>query len=173
MNVCIDDWICSPFIVLDGPSLSHLHPVSILSCVYPRRGNICYFRSNGSVFIRCCRNVCYLLLWDSHTCKHKDLFTANTKIHEVNTRQKSDFHVPLVSLTKVQKEVYYSGITLFNSLPYNIKQVAHDINRFKHKLRVSYRKLFYSVEEYLIGIGNLILGCPSNYGLVSYLSLIN
>jgi hypothetical protein len=38
-------------------------------------------------------------------------------LHNINTRQKLDFHVPSVSLTKVQKGVYYSGITLFNSLP--------------------------------------------------------
>jgi hypothetical protein len=66
--------------------------------------------------------------------KHKDLFTVNTELYEINTRQKSDLHVHLVSLTKVQKRVYYSGITLFNSLPLNIKQVADDINGFKYKL---------------------------------------
>jgi hypothetical protein len=81
---------------------------------------------------------------------HKDLFKVNTELYEINTRQKSDFHVPLVSLTKVQKGVYYSGITLFNSLPLNIKQVAHDINGFKYKLReILIENSFYSVKEYL------------------------
>jgi hypothetical protein len=56
------------------------------------------------------------------------------ELHKINTRQKLDLHVPLVSLTKVQKGAFYSGITLFNSLPLNIKQVAHDINKIKHKL---------------------------------------
>jgi hypothetical protein len=65
--------------------------------------------------------------------KHKDIFTVNIELYKINTRQKSDLHVPLVSLTKVQKGLYYSGITLFNSLPLNIKQVAHDINGFKYK----------------------------------------
>jgi hypothetical protein len=59
--------------------------------------------------------------------KHKDIFTINTELHKINTRQKLDFHVPSVSLTKVQKGVYYSGITLFNSLPLNIKKVAHKV----------------------------------------------
>jgi hypothetical protein len=82
--------------------------------------------------------------------KHKDLFTVNTKLYKINTRQKSDLHVPLVSLTKVQKGVYYSDITLFNSLLLNIKQVAHDINGFKYKLRVFLiQNSFYSVKEYL------------------------
>jgi hypothetical protein len=67
--------------------------------------------------------------------KRKDLFKINIKLHEINTCQKLDFHIPSVSLTKVQKGGYYSGITLFNSSTLNIKQVAHDINKFKHKLR--------------------------------------
>jgi hypothetical protein len=49
--------------------------------------------------------------------KLKDLFTINMELHKINTCQKSALHVPLVSLTKVQKGVYYSGITLSNSLP--------------------------------------------------------
>jgi hypothetical protein len=79
--------------------------------------------------------------------KHKDIFTINIELHNMNTRQKLDFHVPSVSLTKVQKGVYYSGITLFNLLPLNIKKVAHNINKFKQELR----KLnsFHSVEEYI------------------------
>jgi hypothetical protein len=43
--------------------------------------------------------------------KHKDIFTINIELHKINTCQKLDFHVPSVSLTKVQKGVYYSGIT--------------------------------------------------------------
>ena len=67
--------------------------------------------------------------------KHKDLFKLNTELHKINICQKLDFHVPLVSLTTVQEGVYYSSITLFNSLPLNIKQDAHNINIFEHKLR--------------------------------------
>jgi hypothetical protein len=58
-----------------------------------------------------------------------------------------DFHVPLVGLTKVQKGVYYSGITLFNSLPLSIKEIAHNINKFKYELRkFLMENSFYSVE---------------------------
>jgi hypothetical protein len=61
------------------------------------------------------------------------------------------FLVPLVRLTRVQKGVYYSGITLFNTQPLNIKQVAHDINRFKYKLKtVLVENSFYSTEDYLL-----------------------
>jgi hypothetical protein len=79
--------------------------------------------------------------------KHKDIFTINAELHNINTRQKLDFHVPSVSLTKVQKGVYYFGITLFNSLPLNIKEDAHKINKFKYELRkFLMENSFYSVE---------------------------
>jgi hypothetical protein len=81
--------------------------------------------------------------------KYNDIFTINTELHKINTCQKLDFHVPLVRLTRVQKEVYYSGITLFNAL-LNINQVAHEINQFKHKLQTfRIENSLYSVEECL------------------------
>jgi hypothetical protein len=49
--------------------------------------------------------------------KHTDLFKINTEVHEINTRHKLDFHVPPVRLMRIQKGLYYSGITLFNELP--------------------------------------------------------
>jgi len=67
--------------------------------------------------------------------KHKNIFTFNIELHKINTRQKQDLHVPSVNLTKVQKGVYYSGITLFNSLPFGIKKVTHNTNKFKHVLK--------------------------------------
>jgi hypothetical protein len=70
-----------------------------------------------------------------------------------------DFHVPSVSLTKVQKGIYFSGITLFNSLPLNIKEVAHNINKFKYELRqFLMENSFYSVEEYIDWNSKLDLG---------------
>jgi hypothetical protein len=59
--------------------------------------------------------------------KHKDLFKVNTELHEINTRHKLDFHVPSVRLTRIQKGLYYSGITLFNALPLRMKQAAQDV----------------------------------------------
>jgi hypothetical protein len=82
--------------------------------------------------------------------KHKDIFTINTELHKINTCQKLDFHVSSVSLTKVKKGVYYSSITLFNSLPLNIKKVALNINKFKHELKkFLMENPFYSLEEYI------------------------
>jgi hypothetical protein len=82
--------------------------------------------------------------------KHKVIFTINAKLHKINTQQKLDVYVSLISLTKFKEGVYYSGIKVFNSLPLNIKQVAHDINTFKHKLRkFLLENPFYLVADYL------------------------
>jgi hypothetical protein len=86
----------------------------------------------------------YILMF---VVKYKVIFTINTELHKINTRQKLDFSVPLVRLTRVQEGVYYSGITLFNALPLNIKQVTHDTNQFKHKLKTFLTEnSFYSVK---------------------------
>jgi hypothetical protein len=50
--------------------------------------------------------------------KHKDLFEVNTEGHEINTRHKLDFQIPSVRLMKIQKGIYYSGITLIHSFIY-------------------------------------------------------
>ena len=55
-----------------------------------------------------------------------------------------------MNLTTVQKGVYYSRITLFNSLPLGIKSVAHNTNKFKHELnKFLIKNSFYFVEEYI------------------------
>jgi len=83
--------------------------------------------------------------------KHKDIFTLNVELHNLNTRHRFDLHVPSVTLTKVQKGAYYSGITLFNSLPPSIKRLAGDTNKFKHALKkYLMENSFYSVEEYIV-----------------------
>jgi hypothetical protein len=67
--------------------------------------------------------------------KHKDIFTFNVELHKINTRHKLDLHVPSVNLTEVQKGVYYSGITLFNSLHLGIENIAHNTNKFMPELK--------------------------------------
>jgi hypothetical protein len=92
----------------------------------------------------------YILSTVMFVVKYKDIFTINTELHKINIRHKLDFHVPLPSLTEVQKGVYYSGITLFNALPHNIKQAVHDNSQFKNKFKTFLiDNSFYSVEEYL------------------------
>jgi hypothetical protein len=87
----------------------------------------------------------YILMF---VVNYKVIFTINTELHKINTHQKLDFSVPLIRITTVQKGVHYSGIRLCNALPRNIMQVAHNINQFKHKLKMFLTiNSFYSVEK--------------------------
>jgi len=91
--------------------------------------------------------------------KHEDIFTLNIELHKINTRHKLDLHVPSVNLTKVQKGVYYSGVTLFNSLHFSIKKVAHNTNKFKHELKkFLIKNSFYTVEEYIDRVSTYDIG---------------
>src|SRR5215510_574842 len=65
---------------------------------------------------------------------HEEIFTVDIELQKINTRHKFYLHVPSSNLTKVQKGVHYSGVTLFNSLPLGIKEVANNTNKFKHEL---------------------------------------
>jgi hypothetical protein len=48
--------------------------------------------------------------------KNTDIFILNSDIYTIHTRQGSDLHHPIYKLTKVQKGVSYSGITIFNNI---------------------------------------------------------
>jgi hypothetical protein len=63
--------------------------------------------------------------------KNTDAVKSDSAIHSTNTRQGFDLHSPTTNLIKAQKPVYYSRIKLFNNLPFNIKQLPHDTNKFK------------------------------------------
>ena len=88
-----------------------------------------------------------LLLFVIHNL---ETFITNQEFHNLNTRHKSDFHLPQASLACYQKGVYFSGIKLYNSLPSNIKCASGNIDKFK-KLLKTYLKTnsFYSVDEFL------------------------
>jgi len=72
--------------------------------------------------------------------KHKDIFTLNVELHNLNTRHRFDLHVPSVTLTEVQKGAYYSGITLFNALPLSINTLR---TRLLNCLNVRSRSLTF------------------------------
>ena len=80
--------------------------------------------------------------------KNKHLFYTNNQVHSVHTRFKTNLHPPIANLTKFQKGVYYSGITIFNNIPHNIKDLANEIIPFRKALkRFLLINSFYSSEE--------------------------
>jgi hypothetical protein len=76
-----------------------------------------------------------------------DKFVTNSDIHGIHTRQGLDLHYPTYKLTKVQKEVPFTGIRIFNNLPLSIKNLSEHINKFKYSLKNSAGGLFYSLDE--------------------------
>jgi hypothetical protein len=66
-----------------------------------------------------------------------------------NNRHNLDLFQPHSHLTLYQKGPYYSGVKLFNSLPLNIKQLAHNIMQFGLALSTFlHSKSFYTVEYF-------------------------
>jgi hypothetical protein len=64
-----------------------------------------------------------------------DQFTRNFTIHNKKPRQNMDFHLPSSKLTIYQKGTYYMAIKIYNSLPTQIKEIAHDAKQFRKDLR--------------------------------------
>jgi hypothetical protein len=80
--------------------------------------------------------------------RDKHLFSTN-QIHSVHTRSKTNLHPPIAHLTRFQKGVYYSGIKIFNNLPYYIKDLANEIKLFQNAIRrFLLTDSFYNSEEY-------------------------
>ena len=51
-----------------------------------------------------------------------------SEIHHINTRYKSNPHLPIAHLSVYQKGARYSGIKVFNSLPTHIKEFSNNRN---------------------------------------------
>jgi hypothetical protein len=77
------------------------------------------------------------------------LFTRNTEVHNTDTRQNINLFPLSTSFTKVQKGAYYSGIKIYNHLPWELKQLSNDQKSFGFALkRFLYANYFYSLNEY-------------------------
>jgi len=63
--------------------------------------------------------------------KNRNQYTVNSKTHYINTRQHSNFHQPLPTLSEYQKGTYCLVVKIYNELPSYIKDVSDNPNRFK------------------------------------------
>jgi len=91
----------------------------------------------------------YIFSLSIFVIKNKHLFYTNNQIHRIHTRFKTNLHPLIANLTKFQKGVYYSGITIFSNLPHNVKDLANKIILFQNALRrFLLINSFYNSEEY-------------------------
>jgi hypothetical protein len=81
--------------------------------------------------------------------RNRSQFLVNSEIHHINTRQHANFPQPSVNVAKYQKGVYYSGVKVFNALPFDIKTEFNNPKELKVVLqKFLYEKSFYSLDEY-------------------------
>jgi hypothetical protein len=91
----------------------------------------------------------YILSLLLFVINNRDYFMVNSKIHNNNTRTKSNLHPPVSNLSAYQKETDNSGIKVFNSLPTQMKDLSHNRNQFKSALKIFlYFHSFYNLDEY-------------------------
>jgi hypothetical protein len=96
-------------------------------------------------------------------------FTPNSEVHTINTRHRTDLHVPSITLTKYQKGVYCSGVKVFNHLTQNIKSLSSNVKSFKSALkRFHLMGSFYTPDEYF---GWISMRDLNTYMLISMLFL--
>jgi hypothetical protein len=80
------------------------------------------------------------------------LFKLNCDVHNIQTRQKVDMHMPSSKLTLFQKGVQYSGSKTFNHLPSFIKDLSNDVKSFQVALKnFLLSHIFYTVDEFFKG----------------------
>ena len=91
----------------------------------------------------------YILSLLVFVAKNRDLFLSNSKIHDINTHNNYNLHLPTTNLTVVQKGVLYSGSKIHNHLPPYIKALSNDLKLFKSKLKnFLMEHTLYSLEEF-------------------------
>jgi hypothetical protein len=76
------------------------------------------------------------------------LYTMNREVHNYNTRNSSNFHLPNANLTK-HIGVYYMGIELYNHLPTDIKNLVINQKLFGSALKsFLHSNSLYTLEEF-------------------------
>jgi hypothetical protein len=81
---------------------------------------------------------------------NKQHFQTNSAIHSINTRNRDNLHRPNANLSCFQKNAYYAGIKIFNSLPSNLITLVNTKAQFKVALkRYLNTQSFSSVGEFL------------------------
>jgi hypothetical protein len=81
---------------------------------------------------------------------NQENFQTNSSICNINTRNKHHLHRPTANLSYFQKNAFYSGIRIFNSLPCSITNLKNEKTKSKVTLKQYLNAhSFYSVDEFL------------------------
>jgi hypothetical protein len=92
----------------------------------------------------------YIYLLMNFFVNNQEDFQTNSSIHNINTRNKHQLYRPTANLSCFQKNAFYSGIRIFNSLPCSITNLKNQKTKFKVTLKKYLNAhFFYSVDEFL------------------------
>ena len=61
-------------------------------------------------------------------------FHINSEFHTYNTRQSSNFHIPLIRTKVSQNSIFYKGPIIWNGLPSHVK-LSPSLNTFKRRYK--------------------------------------
>lgn len=84
------------------------------------------------------------------TVDNRHLFITNQEINHANTTSNLKIRIPSSDLTEFQKGLYYSGIKLFNHLPFHIS-LSDDTKLLRTILKIFFiprSNSVHSIEEY-------------------------
>jgi hypothetical protein len=85
--------------------------------------------------LQCYSQYIYSLL--TSLLNNSKLFTTNSMVRSLHTRQGKDFHPPLPLLTLYQKGVHYFGPRVLNSFPSHIKNLFFtNIHKFRSTVKI-------------------------------------
>jgi hypothetical protein len=80
---------------------------------------------------------------------NKSTYNLNSDIHNINTRQKLNFHQHSSNLSLYQKGVHSFSMKVFNNLPQSLKKLTDNSKQFKTALKhYLHTHSFYSIDEY-------------------------
>jgi len=79
---------------------------------------------------------------------NRNYFTPNSIFYDSNTRHRNNLYLPQATLAMYQKEIYYSGLKVFNGLPRALKDISSKPGKFKVALRKFLEThSFFSLDE--------------------------
>jgi hypothetical protein len=80
--------------------------------------------------------------------KNASKLVINNEIYTINTRQSINLYLPSVNLSKYKNGPYFMGIKVFNHLPWDVRKLLYDVNKFKVAIKNLFLKeSFYSISE--------------------------
>jgi len=78
-----------------------------------------------------------------------DQYKVNLDVRGKDSKQSSNFRETTSILSFYLRGTYYMGMKIFNSLPFHLKDLSHDIRQFTLVLRnFLYSDSFYTLDEY-------------------------